>query len=43
MYTRLKSRVCFLLPTLAIGVDADGRYFIEAGWLWFAVRLGDAP
>lgn len=41
MYTRVNSKVFFLLPTVAVGIDLDGRYFIEAAWLNFVVGFGD--
>jgi hypothetical protein len=41
IYGRNNPNVCFLLPTIAIGVDIDGRYFLEAGWLFWAIGLGD--
>lgn len=43
MYSRINSSVFFIIPALAIGIDVDGRYFIEAAWLCFAVGLGDKP
>lgn len=43
IYTRTSERVCFIAPSIAIGVDVDGRWFLEAAWLWFAVGIGDAP
>lgn len=42
MYTRHNPNVAFLWPALAIGVDADGRNFMEIAWLWWAVGIGDA-
>lgn len=40
MYVRENQKVVFLLPTLAIGVDTDGRYFFEAAWLHWAIGVG---
>ena len=40
IYTRTNSRVCFLLPSAAVGVDIDGRYFFEVAWLFFVIGLG---
>lgn len=42
MYGRHNPNVCFIWPALACGVDRDGRYFMEAAWLWWAVGIGDA-
>lgn len=39
MYMRTNERVFFLLPSIAVGTDVDGRYFIEAAWFNFAVGL----
>jgi len=41
MYTRHNPNVCFIWPALAFGVDRDGRYFMEAAWLWWAVGIGE--
>jgi hypothetical protein len=40
MYARVNERVFFLLPTVAVGVDIDGRLFVELAWFNFAVGLG---
>lgn len=40
MYSRYNPSVVFLLPTLAVGLDTDGRPFIEVAWLCWAVGLG---
>lgn len=40
MYARHNPNVCFILPALAIGVDVDGRYFMEVAWLCWAAGLG---
>lgn len=42
LYTRRSENVFFLLPALAVGVDMDGRYFLEVAWLCWAVGIGDA-
>ena len=42
MYARHNPNVCFIWPALAMGVDVDGRYFMEAAWLWWAVGIGAA-
>ena len=42
MYGRHNPNVCFIWPALAMGVDADGRYFMEAAWLWWAAGIGAA-
>lgn len=39
-YLRHNPNVCFLWPSVAVGVDADGRFFMELGWLFWAVGLG---
>lgn len=39
-YTRSNRSVCFLWPSLAIGLDVDGRPFMEVGFLTWAVGLG---
>ncbi len=38
-YFHVNKSVCFLLPTIAVGYDTDLRYFIEVGFLFFAVGL----
>lgn len=43
VYVRNSSSVFFILPTLAVGVDIDGAYFMEFGWLNFAIGLGVKP
>lgn len=43
IYTRSNNNVCFLLPTAAVGVDLDGRYFMEFGFLFWVIGIGDAP
>lgn len=40
-YLRTNHNVCFIWPALAIGIDKDGRYFIEAAWLFWAAGIGD--
>lgn len=42
MYLRVSGTVFFLLPTMAVGVDLDGRYFAELAWLNLAVGFGSA-
>lgn len=39
MYVRHNPNVMFLLPTAAVGVDTDGRYFLEVAWLCWAVGI----
>jgi hypothetical protein len=39
VYGRYNPNVMFLLPTAAIGVDTDGRYFFEVAWLCWAVGV----
>ena len=41
MYTRHNPNVCFLIPTMAVGIDIDGRYFVEVAWLFWAAGAGD--
>jgi len=40
MYIRHNPNVCFIFPALAMGIDIDGRYFMEAAWLCWAVGVG---
>lgn len=40
MYMRNNSRVFFIFPTLAVGIDEFGYFFIEAAWFCFAVGVG---
>jgi len=40
IYLRQSDRVCFLLPTAAVGVDIDGRYFVEISWLNLSIGFG---
>lgn len=42
-YTRHNPRVCFVWPTLAFGIDTDGRPFLEAAWLFWAAGIGASP
>lgn len=42
-YGRHNPNVCFLLPTMAIGIDTDGRYFMEVAFLFFVLGIGDKP
>ena len=41
MYIRHNPNVCFIFPALAMGIDIDGRYFLEFAWLCWAVGVGD--
>ena len=41
IYTRINECVFFLLPSAAVGVDTDGRYFFELAWMFFAIGFGD--
>lgn len=43
MYTRRNWRVCFLTPTIAVGIDEDDRPFFEVAWFWFVIGFGDTP
>jgi hypothetical protein len=43
IYTRTNVNVFFILPTAAVGVDIDGRYFFEIGIFCWAVGLGEGP
>jgi hypothetical protein len=43
MYARINKRVIFLLPCVAIGIDADDRPFFEIAFLNFAIGIGDVP
>ncbi len=40
MYGRTNPNVCFIWPTIGIGIDKDGRYFFEVAWLFFAIGIG---
>lgn len=39
-YFRVNDRTFFLVPTIAVGVDVDGRFFMEAAWFNIAVGVG---
>ena len=39
-YARRNTRVFMLSPTLAIGLDQGGQFFLELGWLLWAVGVG---
>jgi len=39
IYTRQNTNVMFLIPTAAVGVDTDGKYFFELAWLCWAVGV----
>lgn len=41
MYYRVNTRVFFLMPTIAVGIDMDGRYFVEAAWFCFVLGFGE--
>lgn len=41
LYFRVNSRTFFLLPTMAVGVDVNGLWFVEVAWFCFAAGLGD--
>ncbi len=44
VYFRRSNLTLFLLPTFAVGVDADdGRPFFEIAWLCWAAGIGEAP
>lgn len=43
MYFRTSAHTLFLLPAIAVGVDVDGRPFIEIAWLNVAVGIGERP
>lgn len=40
MYMRVGANVFFLLPAVAVGVDVDGRFFLEVAWGNYAIGLG---
>lgn len=40
MYYRVNERVFFLLPTIAVGLDLDGAYFVEVAWLNLSIGFG---
>ena len=40
MYSRISNNVFFLLPTIAVGLHTDAKYFIEFGWFCFAIGVG---
>lgn len=40
IYTRRNLRVCFLLPTMAVGYDTDDLPFVEIAWLFFVIGFG---
>lgn len=40
MYLRTNTRVFFLLPACAVGIDLDGRVFFEVAWLCWAAGVG---
>jgi hypothetical protein len=39
MYFRYNPNVLFILPAMAVGVDVDGRVFLEVAWLCMAVGI----
>jgi len=40
LYHRISDNVFFILPTVAVGIDADGQYFFEIAWFNVAIGLG---
>lgn len=40
IYTRTNTAVFWLLPSLAVGIDIDGKPFMECAWLCFAIGIG---
>lgn len=40
IYSRINERVFFLLPSMAVGVDEDGTYFVEIAMFNFAIGFG---
>ncbi len=43
LYIRRSSSTLFLLPAVAVGIDIDGRPFIEIAWLNIAIGIGEKP
>ena len=39
-YTRKSHYTMFLLPAVAVGMEDDGRPFLEFAWLCWAVGIG---
>jgi hypothetical protein len=39
MYGRFNPNVLFLIPAIAVGVDVDGRVFLEVAWLCWAAGI----
>lgn len=39
-YSRTNSRVFFILPTIAIGIDEYGMAFFEIAWLFYVIGVG---
>lgn len=39
-YYRSSTHTFFLLPTVAVGTELDGRAFLEAAWLCWAIGVG---
>ena len=40
LYHRINDRVFFLLPTMAVGLDVDNKYFVEVAWFNIAIGFG---
>lgn len=40
MYGRFNPNVMFVFPALAVGIDVDGRVFIEVAWACWAIGIG---
>ncbi len=43
MYARINEGIIFILPSVAIGVSAEGGFFLEIAWLNFSVGIGAEP
>ena len=41
MYTRVNKSVFFVLPTMAVGVDEFGYFFIEVAWFNVSIGFGN--
>lgn len=40
LYHRINDKVFFLIPTMAVGTDLDGRFFVEIAWLNISIGFG---